>query len=89
MKRSKKVPAPIQLVTNGYVPVPEEELKLAEGIMADLRSGNLTGFVLIAVGPETSGAQVGFQGGRMDRMQLLGNMAMMRRRIEDEEMGSD
>lgn len=79
---------PIQLVTSGYRPVPESELAYAEGIIAELRSGVLTGFVLLAVGPETSGARVGYTGGRMDRMQLLGNMAMMRRTLEDKELES-
>lgn len=74
---------PIHLVTNGYIPVPESELVLAEELIAELRSGVLTGFFLVAVGPETSGARVGFAGGRMDCMQLLGNLAMMRRKLED------
>lgn len=75
----------IRLVTDGYIPVPESDVVDAEGVIADLRSGKLTGFVLIAVGPETAGVQLGFAGGRMDRIQLLGNLAMMRRRIEDSE----
>lgn len=76
----------IRLVTEGYIPVPASEIEYAERIIADLKSGVLTGFMLVAVGPETAGAHVGYVGGRMDRLTLLGNMAMMRRRIEDREL---
>lgn len=79
---------PIHLVTNGYIPVPESEIVFAEELIAELRSGMLTGFLMVAVGPETSGARVGFSGGRMDRMQLLGNLAMMRRKLEDTEIAT-
>lgn len=79
---------PIRLVTTGYIPVPDRDVALAERIIADLKTGVLTGFALVAVGPETSGARVGFSGGRMDRMQLLGNLTMMRRAIEDAEVES-
>lgn len=78
----------LKLVTTGYIPVPESDLHFADQIMTDLRSGKLTGFMLVAVGPETSGARVGFSGGRMDRMQLLGNLAIIRRIIEDVELGT-
>lgn len=76
----------IKLVTAGYLPVSDESMAQAEKIMADLRRGFLTGFALIAVGPETAGARAGFSGGRMDRMQLLGNLEMMRRAIVDSEI---
>lgn len=69
---------PIKLVRSSYIPIPEGSLAFAERVVADLRSGKLTGFALIAVGPETAGQAVGFCGGRMDRMTLLGNLEMMR-----------
>lgn len=77
---------PIHLVTNGYIPVPPRELDCAYAILTDLGNGILTGFALIAVGPECSGVAVEFTGGRMDRIQLLGNIAMMRRKLEDAEI---
>jgi hypothetical protein len=80
--------APIRLVTEGYRPVPDDVLTEAEGMIADLRSGKLTGFLLVAVGPETAGQRVGYTGGRMDRMHLLGNLMMAMRLIEDKEMES-
>lgn len=45
----------IQLVSGGYAPIPENIMEDADRIIADLRSGKLTGFILIAVGPETAG----------------------------------
>lgn len=78
---------PISLVTEAYIPVPDDRISIADEIIADLRTGKLTGFVLVAVGPETAGAICGFSGGRMDRMTLLGNLAMARRQLEDQEMG--
>ena len=80
---------PIRLVTNGYRPVPAEELEYAEKLIADLRSGMLTGFLFLAVGPETAGCRVGYTGGRMDRMQLLGCLAMAQRLIEDKELDTE
>lgn len=87
-KRSPKQ-SPIALVADVYRPVPDDRTAYAEEIIRDLRNGVLTAFVLIAVGPETSGVSVGFEQGRMDRMQILGNLVMMRRKIEDRDLESE
>jgi hypothetical protein len=88
-KRSPKMTAPIALVAEFYRPVPDDRIKQAEEVIAELRSGVLTAFVLVAVGPETSGVTVGFEQGRMDRMQILGNLAIMRRKIENRELENE
>ena len=77
-----------RLVTTNYIPVPDERLQVAEEMIRDLRSGTLTGFAIVAVGPETAGALCGFSGGRMDRIQLMGQLTMALRALQDQEQES-
>ena len=74
-----------QLVTTNYIPVPDDRLSVAEEMIRDLRSGVLTGFAMVVVGPETAGALCGFSGGRMDRIQLMGQLTMALRALQDQE----
>jgi hypothetical protein len=78
----------LHLVRDGYIPVPAAEIEYAEKMIADLRAGLLTGFMLVAVGPESAGERVGFTGSRMDRLHLLGCLMMAVRRVEDAEIES-
>ena len=76
----------IRLVTTQYLPVPDDRLSIAEEMIRDLRSGELTGFVMVVVGPETAGGICGFSGGRMDRIQLMGQLTMALRSLQDQEL---
>jgi hypothetical protein len=57
-------------------------------MLADARSGKVTGFVFAAIGPEFAQWWNGYMSSRMDRLTLLGQLSMLQRAIQDEEMKS-
>jgi hypothetical protein len=68
--------------------LPDEQIIEIEHVLDDAKSGAVSGFVLVACGPDFNKWRQGYVSGAGDRMNLLGQLQMAIRAIEDAELES-
>jgi hypothetical protein len=73
----------MQLVTKGK-PVPAVEIARLEMLLEQARSGEVTSFAFVAIGPDMWEWQGGHLATLADRFNLIGQLAIARRLIEDQ-----
>jgi hypothetical protein len=77
-------PKVAHLVTHGH-PCPADRIAALEELLAKAKTGEVTSFVFVAVGPDFASWRDGFFRHRMDRLTLLGILAMAMRDAQDRE----
>ena len=77
-----------QLVTAGK-PVNAEKIASLETLLAQARTGEVTSFVFVAIGPGFAAWNDGWLANRMDRYTLMGQLTMALRSVQDAEQESE
>ena len=83
MSESNDAPV-VQLVTTGK-PCPDEKLAAIEELLRQARSGEVTSFVFVAIGPDFANWHDGYLAHRMDRYTIMGELTMALRMVQDRE----
>lgn len=80
-KRAAKV---ARLVTRGK-PCPPDKIEALESLVEQAKSGEVTSFIFVAIGPTIENWQDGWLANRIDRYSLLGMLSMASRMVQDRE----
>jgi hypothetical protein len=69
-------------------PIPKDFCDQVERVVADMRSGKVTSFAWVAIGPDFARWENAYISGRSDRMNILGQMDTLHLQIMQKELDS-
>jgi hypothetical protein len=87
LNKAAKVVA-LHRVTAGH-PVPDKFCKELEALLEDARDGKITSVAYAAIGPDFARLNNAYIAGRSDRMNILGQLAVMTAQLFEMEKGDD